>query len=171
MKQVRGSGAPDLFLSAGLLVVEQQLHSPNYLLADGVEQRVPHMHVVRQQELHHLQVLVLDGDEQRGAPQRVHAVHVDLEVDLGLPQRALHAAVVALLHGAQVRLLLRRQLRLGAHHAQTDAVAERRERAPSSAAAPAASAVVELRHRNRSARYHEHLRNEQKEDEEEEEKW
>lgn len=146
-------------------MVKQQLHSSYYLLADGVEQRVPHMHVVRQQELHHLQVLVLDGDEQRGAPERVHAVHVDLEVDLGLPQRALDAAVVALLHGAQVHLLLRRQLRLGAHDAQTDAVAARGERAPSAAAA----AVVELRHRTRSARYPEDLRNGQEQEEEEEE--
>lgn len=154
---MRGSGTADLLFSAGLLVVKEQLHSSHYLLTDSVEQRVSHMHVVRQQKLHHLQVLVLYGDEQGGAPQRVHAVHVDLEVDLGLPQRALHAAVVALFHGAEVRLLLRRQLRLGAHHAQTDAIATRAERAPS-AAARTASAVVELRHRTRSARYPEHLR-------------
>lgn len=111
-----------LLLAARLLVVEQQLHGADHLLPDGVQQRVAQVHVEAEQQVDDVQVLVLNGDEQGRAPQGVHAVDVDPEIDLSLLQGLLDAGVVALLHRPQVGLLQGRELGLGPHDPQGDAV-------------------------------------------------
>ncbi|TNN63512.1 hypothetical protein EYF80_026254 [Liparis tanakae] len=80
---------PHLHAATGLLVIEQQLHRSHHFLPDGVQQGVAHVDAEAQQELDDLQVLVLDGDQQGGAAQRVDAVDVDLEVDLGLLRKKI----------------------------------------------------------------------------------
>lgn len=77
----------NLFLSTGLLVVQQELHGSYHLFTDGVEQSVPDIHVEAEEQLDDLQVLILNGYEQRRAPQGIDAIDVDLEVDLRLLQR------------------------------------------------------------------------------------
>lgn len=76
------SVAPHLHTTAGFLVIQQQLHGPHHLLADGVQQGIADVDAEAQQEFDDFQVLVFDGDQQSSAAEGVDAVDVDLEVDL-----------------------------------------------------------------------------------------
>ena len=58
-------------------MVQQNLHSLNKFLINGVEEGILGLHFVLQEDLHHLQVLVVDGHEEGGATERVHTVDVD----------------------------------------------------------------------------------------------
>ena len=62
------------------LVVQQNLHSLNKFLVNGVEESILRLHFVLQEDLHHLQVLVVDGHEEGRPTERVNTVNVDCSI-------------------------------------------------------------------------------------------
>ena len=60
-------------------MVQQNLHSLDILLMDGMEQGVLGLHLELQQKLDHLQVLVVDSHEQRGPGQPIRDQYCDAD--------------------------------------------------------------------------------------------
>lgn len=99
-----------LAVKGDVFVVQQNLHSLNEFLRDGMQQSILGVHIVVDQQLHHFQIFVVNGHQQSCSSQRIHAVHIDVLRVLGLLQHPACAGHIAPLHGQQELLLLQRQL-------------------------------------------------------------
>ena len=105
-----------------VLVGQEQLHRLHVLFTDGVQESITNLHLVAQQQLHHLYVLILDGDEQGSPAQGIHAVDVDVKVDLRLLQEVSGCGDVPSLHGKEELLLVVVQVSLFPDHPHAQGV-------------------------------------------------